>query len=1472
MSGLQNYQEALKNNEPIFRTRTQTGLKSGLTEQPQAPLILRTETFQGTLKTTAQKAEESESPAPVLDHAVYFNRMLENSLDKNLALKVRQDRELKQSGWNDIERIARGSFTQKHPTAKKDRLFGSSENAQIKMAKQTFRNADLCTVRELSALTRYFNTHGLQENPAEGAADQVNDAVLSQYVRSLLDYSLDQRNLTDEYLSENITQVYDYSRRLSRYEALKQAYPKFFASLPETQKISLETRAASSAPLSELLNTHIKLHGIQLTEGKNGKTAVSLWRENADKTTRHREREERQRAYDEKLKAFVRTSFDERNLNIAKRLTESPLLNEADSLVQELEKILAENKDASDLFKLQIDAALQEIKKAGSVRESLLLSQKENLSAYNAGKPEAYGQIKQINRKLVLCAKHIENYKQYLYFLNGNNETVSKSLAQFLIREKHEELLEPVKIRTTLNCLREGAAVNERRALREELKELLEEKKKKAKAAGTLKQKKGRSKTGAEQNPPAKEDIRIAEIKSRLSLKFVPPTVSREEFYESMRVYNKGQEEAAEYKKQKADGNKRKEEIAKRAAKYAADHGLVNPETNTRISPLIMDPGSEWLSDDDLLYFYVATRYEPTEATSEAVRKELYEKGLKPHIDTFLNLKPEDFKSFVPGEDLTFHDRDFWKKRTFVNIGMDMANFLDVLKRNDISLTDDEYVKLRSSGKLMEGIMTDYRTYGNTVIDPLWKVVKKEAKLYEGDVAVDMHNYVFGPDADDEETDEDVRNFLKKYSEEATGYKAECVVEDSENTMEPVAEHADNYVTNIFTELAAGTGNMDYAAAYKRREDNIRAEILQKKDTLAKEKERMKPYFTEVTDEAAEVRLMLKNEDKALALRMTGGNASKWKEGDGDIRAFQRLLKPVEIDANGSVQAAYRENALENGRDSADFLAGGVRRENVIRKFALDAIHIEFTEEMLKPAYIRDHFPEMHEKIGRLESFRKLSKDYGAFLESSAFSEDEKKAIRLKVTDNRFLDTLSAIETYSRLYVGIDGNGKEIERKDLKTDAEKAAWNADRLKQVEAALEGMAGVLSEDIAKQKRMETLYETQGDLINRLNEDYSVIYEKDLDFKRRKAGLEAESKTVDEELEAIRKQIDAEKDKQKLQELYTKQRACFKRKNEISAKYGFTGSSTNDWESVVEPARQLKELAAGLREKEDVSDEARVFAADNGYDLFSEEEIHKARFNLDQKELIKRFGTADGKAVETRLKVLATFEGNRQAFSPEQQNRFNEAFSNTAVQDEDVRSFAWLAKPVKRDIFGKVLKGYEENAAQNTAMLEDYISGDMEKKNRVLKDMAKDILSLDVSPEFFSEKNLTENTEAVISQMMKLFGFSNFYMGHLDFFTSNVFSDEERDELNRRIGGASNFSQLIVSKTQSYLGKLQLDGNGNTVQGFETFQNPASRQASFERLKQSADQYAKLQEELFAEALKEDKAAKETENKYGRQIRQV
>ncbi|MBR2275223.1 MAG: hypothetical protein IJ873_04065, partial [Lachnospiraceae bacterium] len=100
MSGLQNYQEALKNNEPIFRTRTQTGLKSGLTEQPQAPLILRTETFQGTLKTTAQKAEESESPAPVLDHAVYFNCMLENSLDKNLALKVRQDRELKQSGWN----------------------------------------------------------------------------------------------------------------------------------------------------------------------------------------------------------------------------------------------------------------------------------------------------------------------------------------------------------------------------------------------------------------------------------------------------------------------------------------------------------------------------------------------------------------------------------------------------------------------------------------------------------------------------------------------------------------------------------------------------------------------------------------------------------------------------------------------------------------------------------------------------------------------------------------------------------------------------------------------------------------------------------------------------------------------------------------------------------------------------------------------------------------------------------------------------------------------------------------------------------------------------------------------------------------------------------------------------------------------------------------------------------------------------
>ena len=50
--------------------------------------------------------------------------------------------------------------------------------------------------------------------------------------------------------------------------------------------------------------------------------------------------------------------------------------------------------------------------------------------------------IRHTNDKLFLCSKHIDNYKQYLYFLKGNIEKLPKVTEDFLVREKKGELLD----------------------------------------------------------------------------------------------------------------------------------------------------------------------------------------------------------------------------------------------------------------------------------------------------------------------------------------------------------------------------------------------------------------------------------------------------------------------------------------------------------------------------------------------------------------------------------------------------------------------------------------------------------------------------------------------------------------------------------------------------------------------------------------------------------------------------------------------------------------------------------------------------------------------------------------------------------------------------------------------------------------------------------------------------------------------
>ena len=200
MGRIGKYREELKEKAAIIRTNTQNAISSHLLDRPDIPGILRTRTLKkvtGAETDIKTKKEENEvktgellNAQQELSNEEYLERIIQNSNETNLVLKLQLEKEMTPDGWEKVDYIEKNSYIQQLPVAKKDRLFGSSEDAKIKEYKKTFRAADLCTARELPALQKYFRKHVRNGNPVEGAEDKADDEKLKKYVRKLLDFRL----------------------------------------------------------------------------------------------------------------------------------------------------------------------------------------------------------------------------------------------------------------------------------------------------------------------------------------------------------------------------------------------------------------------------------------------------------------------------------------------------------------------------------------------------------------------------------------------------------------------------------------------------------------------------------------------------------------------------------------------------------------------------------------------------------------------------------------------------------------------------------------------------------------------------------------------------------------------------------------------------------------------------------------------------------------------------------------------------------------------------------------------------------------------------------------------------------------------------------------------------------------------------------------------------------------------------------
>ena len=90
------------------------------------------------------------------EDSLYFKKIQKSSGDKNAQLAI-MVREKTEKEWDISEERREPFFTQKLPVAKQDKKWwGSTENDAVTAAQKTFRNADLCTVRELNSMKTYF--------------------------------------------------------------------------------------------------------------------------------------------------------------------------------------------------------------------------------------------------------------------------------------------------------------------------------------------------------------------------------------------------------------------------------------------------------------------------------------------------------------------------------------------------------------------------------------------------------------------------------------------------------------------------------------------------------------------------------------------------------------------------------------------------------------------------------------------------------------------------------------------------------------------------------------------------------------------------------------------------------------------------------------------------------------------------------------------------------------------------------------------------------------------------------------------------------------------------------------------------------------------------------------------------------------------------------------------------------------------
>ena len=1030
---------------------------------------------------TPGREEEQENKAILQMHEApektenekYYERILKNSLDQNTALRMKSFDMAEKGEWGVLALKESPVFRQKLPAARDAYKDRKAENAAKKEAKRTFADADLCTVREKASMEAYLAKMHNGDHGISGE-DTANDPALSEYVDSILKMELNNSLFTDDYLSDHIADMYEYTIKLGQYETAREKYPQFFACLSDDTKALLETRVSAAADLKKILAQHMNLHGVRLEHDNKG-IHVKLRRvEDERKNTGTLKSE-----YDRNLKNFLNKRIYEDEVNLAR--TYSGLDSfKSDNARREIDSRIAASTKAAQVCGEEMKAASDEMENAWKVRDKLLEDQKILLEQYDnekneIKKDEFKARIVRNNRRIRLASQHADHYRDFIDFVTGAVPMVKEGTAGFLEAENQTEMLDIVHIGCIGEFIEEALTGSRRMETGKKiasLKEDIEIKDSKVDGFELIERK-------------AESEKEIRELEDALK-KMDYVHMPLDTFYSKIAEFKKTKAESKRFSELRNMGKDRIKSAAAAAKGYAGRFLIQdNGDNDDRYLPIFLEPvkmDKAKIMQSDLTSFEkfaVFTRFRDSEELPTDVREEIRNRG-KEYLNEILSITPEKMLEYSCPDEPDIESPEFWHKRAMVIALFDFQTTLDCFKQWNIPLTDEQYAHIMGLSSMAQGMVVGYDSFDRKMEDPI-RVVADDERL-KGDTLqklcdniIDAYRNGDGNIPDDEE----VHNRLKRFGIDHSGLNLNVSM-DNRRRDTSVLEAASYYIyeKNMLNKPDLNADNLEAYDKAKNQQLNGKC-----KQVFNEEKKLMQEFFPEAGDQEVRTRLLKRDMDALRKTVMTREQEIAWiarfgnkSDGAGDIRSFVSLLRPVRYDVQGVPTEESRKDIVRNNQDVEDYISGNIKRRNrVLRRIGKEIAAINITEDMLTYDYLKNNHTTLFPVIEKIHGFQNIWKEYPDFFESDAFTEEERDRIRQNITGSNVLSSFTSV--YGQYCNSFMGEEKERKKQNL-TKEEKINWgigckaNCEMLSRTILELdepEGVAGALK----IQKKRVALY---------------------------------------------------------------------------------------------------------------------------------------------------------------------------------------------------------------------------------------------------------------------------------------------------------------------------------------------------------------------------------------------------------------